>query len=107
MFRHLIEETRNLLELTRLTRLQAGDKKRASDSAYDSATSGSQERWTDKHSDASAKAGASDRASELAARLSKGKNFKQHKQHKADAHGARLQRDGLSTIKSRIQHGDK
>jgi hypothetical protein len=106
MFRHLIEEARSLCEVARLTRLQAYDDKRSATSAYDSSTGGSNERWGKKHQDAAAKAKKAASSSERAAKLSKGKNFKQHQGHANDAESARKQQAGLATVKDRIQHGD-
>lgn len=94
---------RSLLEVSRLARLQAMDKKSAADSAYD----GGLGKSTRANRDASDKAKASVKASEFAAKLQKGKSHRRHTKHSGDAETMRHKQNALATVGDRLKHGPR
>lgn len=99
-------DIRSLLEVKRLSRLQAMDKKTAADSAYDKAEKGDHSSASD-NSDASRKARSSVKASEFAAKFQKGKSHRQYTKLSGDAESMKHKQNALATVRDRLQNGPR
>jgi hypothetical protein len=112
MFEELIEGIEDLLEVARLSRLQAMDKRVAADTAHDRVIdkldkSGDPSMVSKDHDAAMKKAADSVKSSEFAAKMQTGRSSKLQKQHSSDAEKMRGKEAGLFNVASRIRHGSR